>query len=66
MTLHTLLFLLQMLEMVSEGKNGDSPFVYNLNLKVKKEKKQSNYTNPDPWARIVGSRNTQQLSIWMV
>ena len=39
-------------------KKGDSPFVYNLNLKVKKEKKQSNFTNPDPWARIVGSRNT--------
>ena len=28
-------------------KKGDSP--YNLNLKVKKEKKQSNCTNPDPW-----------------
>ena len=38
-------------------KKGDSPFTYNLNLKVKKEKKQSNCTNPDPWARIVGSRN---------
>ena len=50
-----------MLEMVSEGKKGDSPFVYNLNLKVKKEKKQSNYTNPDPWARIVGSRNTAAI-----
>ena len=25
---------------------------------ITKEKKQSNYTNPDPWARIVGSRNT--------
>ena len=25
---------------------------------MKKEKKQSNCTNPDPWARIVGSRNT--------
>ena len=42
---------LQMLEMVS----------YNLNLKVKKEKKQSNCTNPDPWARIVGSRNTAAI-----
>ena len=42
-------------------KKGDSPFVYNLNLKVKKEKKQSNYTNPDPWARIVGSRNTAAI-----
>ena len=42
-------------------KRGDSPFTYNLNLKVKKEKKQSNFTNPDPWARIVGSRNTAAI-----
>ena len=42
-------------------KKGDSPFIYNLNLKVKKEKKQSNVTNPDPWARIVGSRNTAAI-----
>ena len=42
-------------------KKGNSPFVYNLNLKEKKEKKQSNFTNPDPWARIVGSRNTAAI-----
>ena len=42
-------------------KKGDSPFSYNLNLKVKKEKKQPNCTNPDPWARIVGSRNTAAI-----
>ena len=42
-------------------KKGESPFTYNLNLKVKKEKKQSNFTNPDPWARIVGSRNTAAI-----
>ena len=42
-------------------KNGVSPFVYNQNLKVKKEKKQSNCTNPDPSARIVGSRNTAAI-----
>ena len=42
-------------------KKGDSPLVCNLNLKIKKEKKQSNYTNPDPWARIVGSRNTAAI-----
>ena len=42
-------------------KKGDSPFTYNLNLKVRKEKKQSNFTNPDPWARIVGSRNTAAI-----
>ena len=44
-------------------KKGDSPLVYNLNLKIKKEKKQSNYTNPDPWTRIVGSRNTAAIYI---
>ena len=44
-------------------KKGDSPLVYNLNLKIKKEKKQSNCTNPDPWARIVGSRNTVAIYI---
>ena len=42
-------------------KKGDSPFTYNLNLKVKKEKKQFNFTNPDPWAKIVGSRNTAAI-----
>ena len=42
-------------------KKGDSPFMYNLNLKVKKEKKQYNFTNPDPWARTVGSRNTAAI-----
>ena len=42
-------------------KKGDSPLVYNLNLKIKKEKKQSNFTNPDPWTRIVGSRNTPAI-----
>ena len=44
-------------------KKGDNPLVYNLNLKVKKEKKQSSFTNPDPWARIVGSRNTAAIYI---
>ena len=28
---------------------------------MKKEKKQSNCTNPNPWARIVGSRNTAAI-----
>ena len=44
-------------------KKGDCPLVYNLNLKIKKEKKQSNLTNPDPWARITGSRNTAAIYI---
>ena len=42
-------------------KKGDSPFSYHLNRKVKKDKKQSNCTNPDPWAGIVGSRNTAAI-----
>ena len=28
---------------------------------MKKKKKQSNCTNPDPWARIAGSRNTAAI-----
>ena len=44
-------------------KKGDNPLVYNLNLKTRKEKKQSSFTNPDPWARIVGSRNTAAICI---
>ena len=42
---------------------GDSPLVYNLNLKIKKENKQSNFTSPDPWARMVGSGNTATIHI---
>ena len=45
-------------------KKGDSPLVHNLNLKVKKEKKQSNFTNPNPWTRIVGIRNTAAIYIY--
>ena len=32
-------------------------------LEGRKEIKQSNFTNPDPWARIVGSRNTAAIYI---
>ena len=31
-------------------KKGDNPVVYNRNLKPRKEKKQSSFTNPYPWA----------------
>ena len=44
-------------------KKGEGPLVYNLNLKIKKKKKQSNFTNPDPWARNVGSSNTAAIYI---
>ena len=57
-TPNILSFLLLLLEMVFRRKKGDNPLVYNLNLRTKKEKKQSSFTNPDLWARTVGSRNT--------
>ena len=44
-------------------KKEDSLLVYNLNLKIKKEKKQSNFISPDPWARIAGGRNTAAIYI---
>ena len=44
-------------------KKGDNPLVYNLNLKTKREKKQSSFINPDLWVRIVGSRNTAAIYI---
>ena len=39
-------------------KKGESPYVCE-----KKEKKQSTFLNPDPWARLVGSRNTAAIYI---
>ena len=32
-------------------KKGESPYVCDMNVKFKKEKKQSTFLNPDPWAR---------------
>ena len=37
--------------------------MYNINLRTRKEKKQSSFTSLDPWARIVGSRNTAAIYI---
>ena len=34
-----------------------------MNVKFKKEKKQSTFLKPDPWARLVGSRNTAAIYI---
>ena len=39
-------------------KRGDSPFDIQVDIKVKKEKKQNSYSNPDPWARLIGRSNT--------
>ena len=49
--------------MVLEGKR-EIVLWYTISiLKTRKRKKQSNFTNPDPWARIVGSRNTAAIYI---
>ena len=44
-------------------KKGESSYVCDMNVKFKKEKKQSTFLNPDPWARLVGSRNTAGIYI---
>ena len=44
-------------------KKGESPYVCDMNVKFKKEKKQFTFLNPDPWARLVGSRNTAAIYI---
>lgn len=44
-------------------RKGDCPIDYEFDIKVKKENKQKNYTNPDPWARLVGRSNTAPVYI---
>ena len=46
-TPNILSFLLLLLEMVSQSQ----------------EREKTSFTNPDPWARIVGSRNTAAIYI---
>ena len=49
------------LEMVLEGKK-EIVLWYTISiLKSRKRKNTPNFTNPDPWARIVGSRNTAAI-----
>ena len=57
------LILLLDLGKVLEERKGESPYVCDMNVKFKKEKKQSTFLNPDPWARLVGSRNTAAIYI---
>ena len=57
------LILLLDLGKVFRRKKGESPYVCDMNVKFKKEKKQSTFLNPDPWARLVGSRNTAAIYI---
>ena len=57
------LILLLDLGKVLEERKEKSPYVCDMNVKFKKEKKQSIFLNPDPWARLVGSRNTATIYI---
>ena len=64
--LKLLLSLILLLDLGTLGfrrKKGESPYVCDMNVKFKKEKKQSTFLNPDPWARLVGSRNTAAIYI---
>ena len=56
------LILLLDLGKVLEERKVNLP-VCDMNVKFKKEKKQSTFLNPDPWARLVGSRNTAAIYI---
>ena len=46
-------------------KKGESPFEIQTDIKIKSEKKQSNYTNPDAWGRLIGRINTAPI-FWKV
>ena len=37
------------------------PFEIQTDIKIKKEKKQSSYTNPDAWGRLIGRINTAPI-----
>ena len=39
-------------------KKGENPIEIQADIKMKKVKRQSNYTNPDAWARLIGRTNT--------
>ena len=38
-------------------KKGENPIEIQADIKMKKFKRQSNYTNPDAWARLIGRTN---------
>ena len=42
-------------------KKGHNPIDIQADIKVKKFKRQSNYTNPDAWARLIGRTNTAPI-----
>ena len=42
-------------------KKGENPMEIQTQIKMKTVKRQSNYTNPDAWARLVGRTNTAPI-----
>ena len=42
-------------------KKGENPTEIQADIKMKKIKRQSNYTNPDAWARLIGRSNTAPI-----
>ena len=42
-------------------KKGESPFETQTNFKIDHEKKETNYTNPDAWGRLIGRINTSPI-----
>ena len=42
-------------------KKGESPFEPETNFKIDHEKKETSYTNPDAWGRLIGRINTSPI-----
>ena len=42
-------------------KKGENPIEIQADIKIKKIKRQSIYTNPDAWARLIGGANTAPI-----
>ena len=42
-------------------KKGESPFETETNFKINHEKKETSYTNPDAWGRLIGRINTSPI-----
>ena len=43
------------------SKKGESPFEIQTNFKIDLEKKDTSYTNPDAWGRLIGRINTSPI-----
>ena len=42
-------------------KKGESPFEIQTNFKIDHEKKETSYTNPDAWGRLIGRIDTSAI-----